>query len=89
MTYNTYCRRPNVLFPEELTNARLEAEEIERLVPKVTFGIPQTDYPAGAVFIPGLNFQALPSSFDPLKMAGNIERAMPQFSFVGYSYAIA
>jgi hypothetical protein len=27
MTYNTHCSRPNVPFPEELTNARIEAED--------------------------------------------------------------
>jgi len=89
MTYNTHCRRPNVPFPEELTNARIEAEDIESFAPNVIFGIPQTVYPAGSVLIPDLNFGVLCSSFDPLKMAANIEQAMPQFSFVGYSYAIA
>ncbi|MEQ8996477.1 MAG: hypothetical protein RID53_08225 [Coleofasciculus sp. B1-GNL1-01] len=65
MTYNTHCRRPNVPFPEELTNARIEAEDIESFAPNLIFGIPQTHYPAGSALIPELNFGALPSSFDP------------------------
>lgn len=89
MTYDTYSRLPNVPFPEELTNARTEAEELESLASKAIFGIPQTIYPNSVELIPELGLQALPSTFDPLEMAANIEQAMTQFSFVGYAYAIA
>jgi CubicO group peptidase (beta-lactamase class C family) len=84
-----YKRYTDAPFLEELDNARAEAAELESLTSRVPFGRPETVYLAGSALLPDIDFQTIPSSFDPIKMGTNIEQAMTQFAFVGYSYAIA